>query len=269
MAKVAVFNLNKNKVADKDLPVQFNEEYRTDLIKRAVHALMSAARQKYGAHPDAGMRHSSKLSKRRRKYRGSYGLGISRVNRKILSRRGTRFNWVGAFSPQTVGGRRSHPPKAEKIWVQKINQKENRKAIRSAMSATLNKKIVEKRGHNIPENYPFIINSDFESIKTTKEVNKALAHFGFDKELDRSKVKTIRSGIGKMRGRKYKTKKGILMVVSGDCHLIKSAKNIPGLDIVEVKAINAELLAPGAVPGRVTLWTEKAVDAISKENLFK
>src|SRR3989344_2751925 len=110
MAKVAVFNLNKNKVADKDLPVQFNEEYRPDLIKRAVHALMSAARQKYGAHPDAGMRHSSKLSKRRRNYRGCYGLGISRVNRKILSRRGTRFNWVGAFSPQTVGGRRSHPP---------------------------------------------------------------------------------------------------------------------------------------------------------------
>ena len=269
MAKLPVFNLHKNKVADKELPSQFNEEHRPDLIKRAVHALMSAVRQQYGAYPDAGMRHSSRLSKRRRKYRGSYGLGISRVNRKILSRRGTRFNWVGAFSPQTVGGRRSHPPKAEKIWIQKINQKENRKAIRSAMAATINKNIVEKRGHNLPENYPFIINGDFENIKTTKEVSKILTSLGFDKELERSKLKTIRAGIGKMRGRKYKTKKGILMVVSGECPLIKSAKNIPGLEVVFVKSINAELLAPGALPGRVTLWTEKAIDLIGKENLFR
>src|SRR3989344_8619719 len=211
--KLSIVNSGNKKTGDMNMPSQFKEEFRPDLIKRAVHSLWSKARQAYGADPLAGLRHSSKVSKRRRKYRGCYGFGISRINRKILSRRGTRFNWVGAFSPQTVGGRRSHPPKAEKIWVQKINQKENRKAIRSAMSATLNKKIVEKRGHNIPENYPFIINSDFESIKTTKEVNKALAHFGFDKELDRSKVKTIRAGIGKMRGRKYKTKKGILIVV--------------------------------------------------------
>ena len=269
MVKLLLFNLNKNKVAEKELPIQFQEEYRPDLIKRAVHALMSAARQQYGAHPDAGMRHSSKLSKRRRNYRGCYGLGISRVNRKIHSRRGTRMFWVGTFSPQTVGGRRSHPPKAEKILVQKINHKENRKAIRSAMAATVNKSIVEERGHNLPENYPFLINSDFENIKTTKEVNQTLADFGFDKELCRSKVKTIRAGIGKMRGRKYKTKKGILLVVSGECPLIKSAKNIPGLDVIPVRSINAELLAPGAFPGRVTLWTEKAIDLIGKENLFK
>src|SRR3989338_1849766 len=98
--KLNILNLQKSKVGQMDLPEQFKEEYRPDLIKRAVHALQSAARQRYGADPEAGFRHSSKLTKRRRKYRGCYGFGISRVNRKILSRRGTRFNWVGAFSPQ-------------------------------------------------------------------------------------------------------------------------------------------------------------------------
>ena len=47
------------------------------------------------------------------------------------------MNWVGAFAPGTVGGRRAHPPKSEKIWSKKINKKENAKAIRSAISATL------------------------------------------------------------------------------------------------------------------------------------
>ena len=73
------------------------------------------------------MKQSAKLSKRRRAYRGSYGFGISRTPRKILSKRGRRLGWVGAVAPNTVGGRRTHPPKAEKIWREEINTKERRK----------------------------------------------------------------------------------------------------------------------------------------------
>src|SRR3989338_11129595 len=127
------------------LPTQFSEEVRSDLIKRAVLAIQSHNRQPYGASPEAGKRASAKLSRRRRNYRGSYGLGISRVPRKIFSRRGTRMNWQGAFAPGTVGGRRAHPPKAEKIWWQNINKKERKMAIRSAMAATINKEAVTKK----------------------------------------------------------------------------------------------------------------------------
>ena len=266
--KLTILDLEKNRKGEKELPRQFSEEYRPDLIKRAVHALQSSARQPYGADPRAGMRHSSKLSKRRRKYRGCYGFGISRVNRKIHSRRGTRMYWVGAFSPQTVGGRRAHAPKAEKKWEQKINKNENRKAIRSAMTATLNKEIVIGRGHNIPADYPFILDSSVEKLNKTKEIKKVLLNFGFKDELLRSLIKKVRAGLGKIRGRKYKRKKGILIVASEECPLLKSAKNIAGVNAVSVKSLNAELLAPGAMPGRVTLWTDKAVDVISKEKLF-
>src|SRR3990167_4557963 len=103
--KLSLFDAEKKIYGDKELPVQFSEEYRPDLIKRAVHALQSAARQAYGAYPEAGQRHSSETSKRRRKYRGTYGFGISRVKRKIHTRRGTRFFWEGSTTPQTVGGR--------------------------------------------------------------------------------------------------------------------------------------------------------------------
>jgi len=266
--KLPIVAGGNKKTGDMNMPSQFKEEFRPDLIKRAVHSLWSKARQAYGADPEAGLRHSSKLSKRRRKYRGSYGFGISRVNRKILSRRGTRFNWVGTFSPQTVGGRRSHPPKAEKVLERRINKKENRKAIRSAMSATLLKEVVAERGHKLPVEYPFVVSGAVESLSKTKEVEKLLLDLGFSEELERSAQKKVRAGIGTMRGRKYRRKKGVLIVASGDCPLLKAAKNVPGIDAVEVKSLNAELLAPGADAGRVTLWTEKAVQKVADEKLF-
>ncbi|MBU0457095.1 MAG: 50S ribosomal protein L4 [Nanoarchaeota archaeon] len=267
--KLSIFNSGKKKTGEIDLPSQFSEEYRPDLIKRAVHALQANSRQAYGADPDAGMRSSSKLSKRRRKYRGSYGFGISRVNRKILSRRGTRFSWVGAFSPQTTGGRKAHAPKSEKILAEKVNRKENRKAIRSAMTATLNKCLVEKRGHKVPVDYPFVLNNDIENMEKTKDVEQVLIDLGFQDELKRSLLKKIRAGLGTMRGRKYRKKKSVLIVTGGKCALSKAAKNLSGIDVVEAKELNAELLSPGTMSGRVTLWTENAVKKIAEEKLFR
>ncbi|MBT4935764.1 50S ribosomal protein L4 [Candidatus Woesearchaeota archaeon] len=266
--KLHIINLENVQSGDKELPLQCREAYRPNIIKRAVHALQSSARQAYGAHPEAGKRHSSNISKRRRKYRGCYGFGISRVDRKILSRRGTRFYWVGATSPQTRGGRRSHPPKASKQFDQKINKKENRKAICSALTATLNRTMVLERGHSVPETYPFIITSDFENLTKTKEVKTVLQTLGFKDELKRSLLKKVRAGLGTMRGRRYQRKKGILLVVSDTCSLQKSASNLAGIDIVPVSSLNAEVLAPGAMPGRVTLMTEKAVDVLTEKKLF-
>lgn len=266
--KLSTYNTQKQKVHEIELPVQFQEEFRPDLIRRAVHALQSAARQPYGASAEAGFRHSSRVSKRRRNYRGCYGFGISRVNRKILSRRGTRMFWVGAFSPQTVGGRRSHPPKQIKLLEKQINQKENQKAIRSAMSATVNKEVIKQRGHSLPVEYPFVIDASFENVAKTKEFENLLEKLGFTAELERSLSKKIRAGLATMRGRKYKRKKGILVVVSGDCPLVKAAQNVPGVDIVVARDLNVEVLAPGALPGRVTLWTERALETIKKDNLF-
>jgi large subunit ribosomal protein L4e len=266
--KLPILNEQKHKVGEAELPVQFSEEYRPDLICRAVKSLQAGSRQPYGTNPEAGLRHSSKLSKERRHYRGCYGFGISRVNRKILSRRGTRMSWVGAFSPQTRGGRRAHPPKASKIWEQKINQKENQKAIRSAISATVNKLLVEKRGHRIPAEFPFLIDSHLEKTAQTKLLEKTLIALGFDSELERAGERKIRAGKGKLRGRKYKQKKSILIVTSETCPIMKAAKNISGVEAVPVKSLNAELLAPGAHPGRVTLWTKKALEVMEKEKLF-
>jgi large subunit ribosomal protein L4e len=266
--KLKILDQTSAEKGSKDLPQVFSEAVRPDLIKRAVETLQSNARQRYGADPKAGKKSSAELSRRRRKYRGSYGHGISRVPRKIHSRNGTRFNWTGAFAPGTVGGRRAHPPKATKIWARKLNIKERRKAIRGAIAATVAKEMVKERGHMVPDNYPFIITDDFEKISKTKQVVDVLKKLGLGKELERSSVKTYRAGRARLRGRKYRKRKGPLFVVSADCPLLKSAVNITGVDVVTVNALNAELLAPGTTPGRLTLFTQSALDKLDKEKLF-
>ncbi len=266
--KLDVLDSTNNKVGEVKLPLQFEEEFRPDLIQRAVLAVQSHRRKQYAASEEAGKRASAKLSRRRRDYRGSYGFGISRVPRKIMSRRGTRMNWVGAFAPGTVGGRRAHPPKSEKIWWEKINKKENAKAIRSAIAATILKEVVAGRGHLIPDNYPFILDDKFEAMDKTKNIHEAFRKLGLEKELERISEKKVRAGKGKSRGRKYKKKNGPLIVVSKKDKLSIAAVNILGIDVVDVRSLNAELLAPGAKAGRLTLWTKGAIHILEKENLF-
>jgi len=266
--KLKIFTKEGTEKGTIELPLQFSETPRSDLVKRAVLAIQARNRTPYGAYVNAGKRASAYVSKRRRDYKGTYGIGQSRTPRKSLSRNGTRFNFVGAFAPQTVGGRQAHPPKASKIWAQKINEQENRKAIRSALASTVSAEIVKNRGHKVPPTYPFILSDEFNSIKKTTELKKILVKLGFEAELARSSVVKVRAGKGKARGRKYKTRKGILFVTATDSDLFKSARNIPGTDIEVVENINVELLAPGTASGRLTLFTESAIKKLADTNLF-
>jgi len=250
--KIDVLDLNGNKKTEINLPSQFDEEIREDLIRRAVFAIQSTYKKSYGASPEAGKRASAKISRRRREFKGAYGHGISRVPRKSLWHRGRQFGWVAAFAPGMVGGRRAHPPKSEKVLVKKININERRKAIRSAISASKIK----------------VVDSSFESLNKTKTIKQTLEKLGLKDELKRLSDKKIRAGRGKSRGRKYKIKKGPLLVVADDCPLLKSGNNLQGFDVCIVNFLNTELLAPGGIPGRLVIWSKNSIEKLEKENLF-
>ncbi len=273
MAKISVYSVSGKVVGDMDMPKQFNEPVRSDLIKRAVLAQQSHKFQQYGADPRAGTRQGEATPKRRKKYRTTYGYGISRIKRKIAWRRGLRFGWVGAFVANAIGGRKAFPPQANKVLAEKINTKERRKAIRSAIAATIFKDFVEARNHQIADlkdrRLIIVYEDKFEDLKKSKDVKAALIAIGLGKELERASKKKVRAGRGTMRGRRYKKKIGPLIVVSKKCDAIKAARNLPGVDVITVESLNAELLAPGTVPGRLTVWTKNAMHRLSKEGLFE
>jgi large subunit ribosomal protein L4e len=266
--KIPIFNINCQKDGEVELPKQFSEERKVSLIKKAVRVYLANQRQKYGAFRFAGMRQSAELSRRRRDYKTSYGHGISRVQRKVLSRRGSRMYWVGAVSPGTVGGRKAHPAKPDKIWTEKINVSERRAAIRSALSSSINKSLVQKRGYIIPDAYPFAISKEFEEISKTKELIEKLKQLGFENELKRVSVAVKNKGRAKLRNRKKRSKKGLLLIVSKGCKLTRAARNIPGVDTVSIKNLNTYDLAPGYNDGRAMLITVPSIDTIKEKNLF-
>ena len=59
-----------------------------------------------------------------------------------------------------------------------------------------------------------------------------------------------------------------IFVVSKACPLLKAAANLAGADIVPVNSLNAELLAPGTHSGRITLYTDSALDVLAQTQLF-
>jgi large subunit ribosomal protein L4e len=177
-----------------------------------------------------------------------------------MSRRGGQFQWVGAFAPGTIGGRRAHPPKAEKDFTRAINAKENRKAIRSALAATLDKTLVAARGHVVPTTYPFAAATDIEQVAKTKDLEAALIALGFGDELARAAIPQRRSGIAGVRGRARKQRVSVLIVAAdADAPVVRAAGNLPGVEAVAVTALNAEILAPGTHPGRATIFTQAAL----------
>tara|TARA_Y100000310_G_C20634824_1_gene790615 strand:- start:226 stop:987 length:762 start_codon:yes stop_codon:yes gene_type:complete len=252
MKKATVYRVSGGKTSEISLPIHFAEPIRPDLIKRAVLALQNSRRQPYGSDPLAGKRQGYTTPKRRRKFKTTYGKGISRIRRKHLWTRGNQFGWVGAFVASATGGRKAFPPLAEKVLVEKINKKERRKAIRSAIAATKS----------------LIIDNKLEELNKTKDVKQTLTKNELNQELQRTKKRKIRAGAGTMRGRKYRTKSGILLVVSKACPLMIAAENLPGIEVSIVDNLNAELLAPGSNPGRTTIWSKAAIERLSKEKLF-
>jgi len=222
----------------------FDETYRPDLIKKAVLAAQANRQQPYGPHMYAGLRTSAEG--------WGPGRGVSRVARLKNGSKSARI-------PQAVKGREAHPPKPEKDRTEKINDKERKKAIRSALAATGNLELVTNRGHKFSAQLPLIAVDNLAALTKTKDVKSFLEAAKVWDDIERAKDTTIRAGRGKLRGRRYKNTKSILIVTAEDNGIAKAARNLAGVDIVIFDQLNTELLAPGTHAGRLTIFTESAI----------
>ena len=266
--KVNLYSLDGKVIKQIDLPPVFSTRFRPDVIRRAVTSARANRRQPYGPSPNAGMRHAVST--------WGKGRGAARVQRFSQGR-------TGAESPPNVGGRRAHPPRPERDWSEKINKKERLLALRSALAAIGRTEMVRARGHKLADDMtvPLVLTDDFEDLfdkiakdyeKTgerpayTKETIKVLNALGLEEEMKRARDGIhVRAGRGKMRGRRLKKPKSILFVVSDIGNIRRCVANIPGIDIVTPERLNVELLAPGGDPGRLTIFTEKALETLGGE----
>src|SRR6056297_1001809 len=207
----------KNKI---ELPGCFSEKIREDVVSKILEA--KKFKQPYAPSPVAGRQHSASgiLIHRRKVWKSQYGRGMSRVPRKIMMVRGSQFNWEGATSPNTKGGRRAHPPKVEAIQKRlKINKKELQLAIKSALSATANPEKISEKYSSLKSkklDAPFIVESKITEQKVKDILASIKKTLGQEAYETVEKKKKIRSGRGKLRGRRYKSNAGLLVVVGND-----------------------------------------------------
>lgn len=264
--KAKVYGIDGTSKKEVELPEVFSETIRPDLINRAFLALRSNSYQTKYTSLMAGVKTSADYFGRRHKvFRTSINIGRARLPKVKLPQ-----GDLGEVRrvPHSRGGRRAHPPKPEKIIAEKINRKERRKAIRSAIAATADVNYVTKRGHKIENiKLPFIIEDKIEEIKKTKDVAALLETLKLGADIERASKKTIKAGKGALRGRPYRRKKSVLIIVKSDRGIAKAAVNIPGVDVCAAKDVNVEMLAPGGHAGRLTVYSESAVNEL--KTLFK
>ena len=247
-----IFDLQGKSTGKITLPNVFSTPLRPDVIKRAVLAIQSNRLQPQGRDPMAGKRTTAES-------RGT-GMGISRVPR-IKGGSGR-----AGFAPSTVGGRQPHPPRAEKIIVKDIPKKEAKFALISAIAATAQKETIVSRGHKIGNvvQFPLVVEDAIEGLTKAKEVEAAFASLGLEADLIRVRdSRSIRAGKGKRRGRKMKQAIGPLIIVVDGKALVNAASNIPGVEVTTVTNLNTEMLAPGTHPGRLTVWTNGAIEKLN------
>jgi len=261
--KANIFDVQGNVKGEVDLPKVFSTPLREDLIRRAVLAMQSHNRQPYGVDPLAGKRTSAHYHAVRHSRYSMMNREMARMQRIHQGPAGLQL--AARFVPQAKKGREAHPPKPGRIFWQKINKKEKILAIKSAISATALKNVVVKRNHLINNMaLPIVVEDSLQEVKKSKQLKQFLDKIGLKGELKRVSEKKIRAGKGKMRGRPYRKKKGPLIVISENKGIFKAAKNIAGVDCCLVNNLNAELLAPGTYPGRLTIFTESSIKKLGE-----
>lgn len=249
-SKVPVFGSDGAGAGEVELPAVFGTDYRPDLIRKAVKVSRANRRQRYGANPAAGERHSTQSVGK--------GKGMSRVPRLKQGR-------VAALAPNNVGGRRAHPPESRTDFTLKINRKERRLAIASALAATANGELVAARGHKVEglKSFPVVVADDALSAARTKEAAALLDKIGLAADLQRAADgRHVRAGQGKLRGRRYRTPKSVLFVTSDG--QAPALRNLAGVDVVAASNLGAEHLAPGGDAGRLTVFTRAALEQIKE-----
>ncbi|KAI0556598.1 cytosolic 80S ribosome and 60S large subunit [Gracilaria domingensis] len=165
------------------------------------------------------------------------------------------------------GGRMFAPTKIWRKWHRKVPLNQKRYATVSALAASALPALVMARGHEIDDvpEVPLVIDSSVETFKKTAKAVTLLKSLGAYDDVERvMETKNLRAGKGKMRNRRYKQRRGPLVVYDNDDGIVRAFRNLPGLDLCNVSRLNLLQLAPGGHVGRFIIWTEGAVKKLDE-----
>jgi len=256
---VSVFNHAEANTSTGEvrLPGVFSAPLRPDVVSFVHDNLSKNSRQAHGINFFAGMKHSSL----------SWGTGraVARIPRIRAS--GTGRANQGANGNMCRAGRMAFPLRTWRRWHRKVNLRQRRHALAAAIASSAVTPLVLARGHRVMEGpqLPLVFGNDINNVSRTKEVVAFLTRYGVQADIDRViSGKALRAGKGKMRNRRFKTRRGPLFIGDESSGALRRAmKNVQGVDFINVQRLNIKHLAPGGHLGRFCIFTESAFKALT------
>ena len=151
-------------------PYVFTAPLRPDLIQ-TVHTNMNKNhRQAYSVNKYAGKQAAA----------ASWGTGraVSRIPR--VSGGGTSRSGQGAYGNMCRGGHMFAPTKTWRRWHRKVNLKQKRHAVCSALAASAVPALVMARGHKVDAvaELPLVVSDDVETTSKTSKAQEVLTKLG-------------------------------------------------------------------------------------------
>merc|ERR1712002_445832 len=255
--KVSVHNLEGKPIRLVSLPKVYNAPVRQDLVNRIHTEVRKNNRMPHGVSEKAGHQTSAE----------SWGTGraVARIPR--VRGGGTHRSGQGAFGNMCRGG---HMFGAKKVWRRihrKVNVREKRYAVVSAIAASGSPGIVMAKGHQINRirEVPLVVEDKLESIKKTKDAVTFLKkHKAWSDIVRVYKSRHNRAGKGKLRNRRKVQRKGPLVIYAKNEGVTLAFRNIPGVDTICVDKLNLLRIAPGGRVGRFCIWSEGAFKMLDK-----
>ncbi|KAG0242917.1 hypothetical protein BGW41_003317 [Actinomortierella wolfii] len=255
---VTVFGENgKDAIGSQVLPAVFKAPIRPDIIALTFKNMNKNNRQAYAVSEKAGHQTSAE----------SWGTGraVARIPR--VSGGGTHRSGQAAFGNMCRGGRMFAPTKIWRKWHVKTNQNQKRYATASALAASALPSLVLARGHRIEQiqEVPLVVGNGVESLTKTKAAVALLEALNAYADVVKvSNSRKLRAGLGKLRNRRHRQRRGPLVVYNEDNGIVKAFRNIPGVEVANVNRLNLLQLAPGGHMGRFIIWTQGAFDRLDE-----
>ncbi|KAF9479972.1 60S ribosomal protein L4 [Pholiota conissans] len=233
------------------LPAVLTAPIRLDVVQQVHKSIAKNKRQAYAVSEKAGHQTSAE----------SWGTGraVARIPR--VGGGGTHRSGQAAFGNMCRGGRMFAPTKTWRKWHVKVNQNQRRFAVVSALAASALPSLVLARGHRIEkiEEVPLVVDGSAESFTKTKQAVALLKSLNAYADVVKvSNSRKLRAGKGKLRNRRHRQRRGPLVVYNEDNGIVKAFRNLPGVELVNVRRLNLLQLAPGGHLGRFVIWTEGA-----------
>lgn len=151
------------------------------------------------------------------------------------------------------------PLKVWRRWHRKVNVNQKRHAIASALAASAVTPLVMARGHKCEQvaEFPLVVEDKLESYEKTKEAVAFLKRFAMYEDVQKvADSKSLRAGKGKLRNKRFRVRKGPLVIYSNEnVKLVQAFRNIPGVEVANVNRLNLKSLAPGGQVGRFIVYT--------------